>query len=211
VSDIEQGTDAWLRQRLGRVTASCVADVMAKTKTGWAATRLAYRSRLVIERLTGEPLDTYLNDDMRRGIEMEPEARGAYEFYQGCTVQQVGFVPHPTIPMAGCSPDGLVGEDGLVEFKCPRSNTHLETLLGREIPGKYQLQMMFQMACTGRRWADFVSYDPRFPEEMRLFVKRIERDDARIKDICDHVECFLQEIDATVAELTKLYRQQEAA
>lgn len=211
MSEETQGTDAWKRERLGKATASCVFEIMAKTKQGWAATRLAYRSRLVIERLTGEPLDTYVNEDMRRGIEMEPEARGAYEFYQGCNVQQVGFVPHPTIPMAGCSPDGLVGEDGLVEFKCPRSNTHLETLLGREIPGKYQLQMMFQMACTGRQWADFVSYDPRFPEEMRLFVKRIERDDARIKDICDHVECFLAEIDATVAELTKLYRQQEAA
>lgn len=206
-----QGTEAWLRSRLGKVTASCIADVMAKTKTGWAATRLAYRSRLIIERLTNEPVDTYVNEDMRRGIEMEPEARTAYEFYQGCNVQQVGFVRHPTLSMAGCSPDGLVGDDGLVEFKVPRSHTHLETLLGREIPGKYQLQMLFQMACTGRKWADFVSYDPRFPEEMRLFVKRLERDDARIKDIEAHVECFLQEIDAAVAELTKLYRQQEAA
>jgi putative phage-type endonuclease len=208
---IEQGSPEWFAQRCGKVTASCIADMMAKTKTGWGASRLIYRAKLVAERLTGIVEKGYSNAAMEWGSAMEADARTAYEFYRGVDVVLAEFVTHPTIAMSGASPDGYVGDDGLVEIKCPNTATHIETLLGQAVPGKYNLQCQWQLACTGRAWVDWVSFDPRMPEEMRLFVRRIERDEARIKDICDHVECFLQEIDATVAELTKLYRQQEAA
>jgi putative phage-type endonuclease len=208
---IEQGSPEWFAQRCGKVTASCIADMMAKTKTGWGASRLNYRAKLVAERLTGIVEKGYSNAAMEWGSAMEADARTAYEFYRGVDVVLAEFVTHPTIAMSGASPDGYVGDDGLVEIKCPNTATHIETLLGQAVPGKYNLQCQWQLACTGRAWVDWVSFDPRMPEEMRLFVRRIERDEARIKDICDHVECFLQEIDATVAELTKLYRQQEAA
>lgn len=180
---------------------------MAKTRNGWGASRDAYKAKLVVERLTGVPYEGYVNDDMRRGIELEPEARTAYEFYQGVTVESAEFVPHPEIPMSGASPDGYVGADGLVEFKVPRSHTHLDTLLGQSIPQKYILQMSWQMACTGRTWCDFVSYDPRMPEEMRLFVQRLERSQPLIADIHAHVVAFLREVDDTVANLTQLYRR----
>jgi putative phage-type endonuclease len=208
---IEQGSPEWFAQRCGKVTASCIADMMAKTKTGWGASRLNYRAKLVAERLTGIVEKGYSNAAMEWGSAMEADARTAYEFYRGVDVVLAEFVTHPTIAMSGASPDGYVGDDGLVEIKCPNTATHIETLLGQAVPGKYNLQCQWQLACTGRAWVDWVSFDPRMPEEMRLFVRRIERDEARIKDICDHVECFLTEIDATVAELTKLYRQQEAA
>lgn len=208
---IEQGSPEWFAQRCGKVTASCIADMMAKTKTGWGASRLNYRAKLVAERLTGIVEKGFTSAAMEWGSAMEADARTAYEFYRGVDVVLAEFVTHPTIAMSGASPDGYVGDDGLVEIKCPNTATHIETLLGQAVPGKYLLQCQWQMACTGRAWVDWVSFDPRMPEEMRLFVRRIERDETKIAEIATHVECFLQEIDATVAELTKLYRQQEAA
>src|SRR6185436_7929339 len=172
--EIIQGSDQWKALRLGKVTASRVADVVARTKTGYGASRANYAAQLIAERLTGVPAETYTNAAMQHGTDTEPEARSAYEFYQGVTVVEVAFVPHPAIAEAGCSPDGLVGDDGQVEIKCPNTATHLETLLGQAVPGKYDTQVQFQMACTGRKWCDWVSYDPRMPEHMRLFVMRIE-------------------------------------
>lgn len=206
----EQGSPEWHERRRGKVTASRIADMLSKTKTGWGAGRADYRSQLVAERLTGIIADSYTNEAMEWGTANEAEARNAYAFYGNVDVVQVDFIDHPTIPMSGASPDGLVGEHGLVEIKCPNTATHIKTLLGGMIPGKYQLQMLWQMACTGRQWCDFVSYDPRMPDDMRLFVQRIARDDGQIAEIAEEVVTFLKEVDATVEQLTALYRRQAA-
>ena len=150
-SVIIQGSDEWKELRRGRVTASRISDIVAKTKTGYSASRANYMAQLIAERLTGFAAESYTNAAMQHGTETEPEARDAYCFYQGVTVDQVAFVPHPKIDQAGASPDGLVGADGLVEIKCPNTATHLETLLGQAVPAKYADQMQFQMACTGRK------------------------------------------------------------
>lgn len=211
MSEIIQGSDEWKQLRLGRVTASRVADVMAKTKSGYSTSRANYAAQLIAERLTGVPAESYTNAAMAHGTETEPEARAAYEFYQGVTVDQVAFVVHPRIEQAGCSPDGLIGSDGLVEIKCPNTATHLETLLGQSVPGKYEAQMQFQMACTGRAYCDFVSYDPRMPENMRLFIKRVPRDNGRIAELETEIANFLLELAVKLSQLTTLYGQQEAA
>jgi putative phage-type endonuclease len=208
----EQGTDAWLQERCGKVTASRIADLMAKTKTGWSASRANYASQLICERLTGCVQPSFTNAAMIHGTETEPEARMAYEFFVDRDVQQVGFIPHPTINMAGASPDGLVGDDGLLELKCPNTATHIETLLLGQIPDKYMKQMQFQMACTDRQWCDFASYDNRLPERMRLFVKRVSRDAEAIAEIEAEVAKFLREIEETVEQLRARYETQlEAA
>jgi putative phage-type endonuclease len=207
VTEISQGSDEWKQLRLGKVTASRVADVIAKTKSGYSASRANYMAQLIAERLTGTVAESYTNAAMQHGTETEPEARSAFEFYQGVTVEQVAFVPHPKIDQAGCSPDGLVGDDGLVEIKCPNTATHLETLLGQAIPAKYEAQMQFQMACTGRKHCDFVSYDPRMPEHMRLFVKRLGRDDKRISEIEEEIASFLLEMAVKLSQLNTLYAE----
>lgn len=211
MSEIVQGSEEWLAVRVGKVTASRVADVTARTKTGYGASRANYMAELIAERLTGEPAERFTNAAMKWGTEQEPDARVAYEFRVDAEVVQVGFVPHPAIAMTGASPDGLVGEDGLVEIKCPNTSTHIETLLGQKVPGKYITQMMWQLACTGRQWCDFVSFDPRMPEHMRLFVKRVHRDDALIASLENDVAGFLAELDQKVTELTALYDQRAAA
>lgn len=202
---IEQGSPEWFQERLGRVTASRVADVVARTKTGWGASRANYGAQLVAERLTGKPGDSYTNAAMQWGIYTEPQARAAYEFFIDATVVQTGFVPHPAIAMSGASPDGLVGEDGLIEIKCPNTATHIDTLLDGTVPGKYIAQMQWQMACAGRQWCDFASFDPRMPEAMRLFVRRVLRNDEMITELSGRIVEFLQEIDATVAALRAKY------
>jgi putative phage-type endonuclease len=207
----EQGSDAWKLERLGKATASRVADLIAKTKTGWGASRANYAAQLIAERLTGVPQETYSNAAMQWGTATEPEAVAAYEFYRDVMVERVGFVPHPRIDMAGCSPDGLVGNDGLVECKCPLTKTHIETLLSGKVPPDYTPQIQFQMACTGRAWCDFVSFDPRMPEEMRLFIGRVERDDKYIAELEQMVGDFLAEVAAKTNTLTKKFAQKEAA
>jgi len=205
-SIIKQGTDEWRNSRV--VTASRIADVMAKTKTGYSASRANYMTELLLERLTGKPTEHFTSPAMQWGTETEPQARAAYEFYIGVDVVETGFHIHPTIEMAGASPDGLVDDDGLVEIKCPNSSTHLETLLNNEkIARKYQLQMQFQMACTGRKWCDFISFDPRFPEHLTTFIARVTRDDALIGEIEHEVLQFLQELDEKQASI----KQMEAA
>lgn len=201
----EQGTSAWLAERMGKVTASRLSDMMAKTKTGWGASRANYAAQLVAERLTGTPAETFSNAAMKWGTETEPQARAAYEFYSGLSVAEVGFISHPTISQSGASPDGLVGDLGLVEIKCPQTATHIETLLGSIVPGKYNLQMQWQMACTNRAFCDWVSFDPRMPESMRLFTKRVDRDTPLIAELETEVKAFLADIDLTVARLTASY------
>jgi putative phage-type endonuclease len=205
MGEIIQGSPEWFAARLGRVTASRVADVIAKTKSGPSASRANYMAQLIAERLTGVCAETFTNAAMQWGTDMEPEARAAYEFHCDAEVLQVGFVAHPTIAMSGASPDGLIGDLGMLEIKCPNTATHIETLLGQTVPGKYVTQMQWQMACTGRSWCDFASYDPRLPEHMRLFVSRVERDGTMIE-----VSAFLAEIDAKTAELRRLYEREAA-
>lgn len=208
--EIIQGSPEWHAMRCGKVTASRVADVIATTKSGPSASRKNYLAELVAERLTGQAADGFTNAAMQWGTDMEPEARAAYSFYADVDVQEVAFVVHPAIEDSGASPDGLVGETGLVELKCPNTATHIETLLNGAVPVKYETQMQWQMACTGRQWCDFVSFDPRLPEDMRLFIKRVERDNARIAELESAVRMFLHEVDETVASLVQKYREPPA-
>lgn len=205
----EQRSPEWYALRLGKVTASRVADLMARTKTGWGASRANYMADLIAERLSGVPTPSYTNGAMQWGLDTEPEARAAYEFMRDAEVAQIDFVPHPAIEMSGCSPDGLVGADGLVEIKCPNTTGHIDTLLGAPIPEKYILQMTWQMACTGRSWCDFVSYDPRLPGNMRLFVHRVTREASMIEYLERDVRRFLAELDEKLSELLKRYGSQE--
>ena len=211
MNEIIQGSDAWKQLRLGKVTASRVADMVARTKSGYGASRANYAAQLIAERLTGVAAEGYTNAAMLHGTETEPEARAAYEFYQGVTVEQVAFVPHPTIKDAGCSPDGLVDPKGMVEIKCPMTATHLDTLLGQSTPARYHDQIQFQLSCTGRAWCDFVSYDPRLPENMRLFVRRVMRDDKRIAELETEAIVFLKEINDRLEQLENLYGEKAAA
>lgn len=201
MDNIEQGSEEWHKLRLGKVTASRIADLLARTKTGWGASRKNYEAQLIAERLTGERDETYKSPEMERGNEVEAEARQAYEFFNDVTISDSSFVDHPTIEMSGASPDGEVEEDGLIEIKCPNTATHLATLLGASIKGVYLKQMQWQMACTGRKWCDFVSYDPRMPAHLRLHVQRIERDDDFIEEVENEVRVFL---DGIAEKLEKL-------
>ena len=211
MTELAQYSPEWFAARLGRVTASRVADVVAKTKTGWGASRANYAAQLIAERLTGAAQESYTNAAMQWGIDQEPHAVAAYEFRADADTVSVGFVEHPTIPMSGASPDRLVGADGLLEVKCPNTATHIDTLLHPDVPGKYRPQMQWQMACTGRKWCDFCSFDPRLPESMRLFVIRIQRNDAEIAELEKEVSIFLAEIDRKVADLSRLFPLRSAA
>lgn len=202
-----QGSSEWLAARCGRVTASRVADVVARTKTGWGASRATYMAELLVERMTGQPAPAYVSPAMQHGTDCEPYARAEYVSRFGVEVYEIGLVPHPEIPMAAASPDGLVGDDGLVEFKCPTTATHLETLLGASPPDRYIVQVQWQLACTDREWADLCSYDPRVPEPMRLHVQRIKRDPSRILSLEHEVGVFLAELDAKEAALRELYAE----
>lgn len=209
-ANIIQGSPEWHAIRCGRVTASRVADVIATTKSGPSASRANYLAELVAERLTGEAAPGFMNDAMRWGTENEPDARDAYAFQSGLLVEEVGFVVHPRLDMSGASPDGLVGDVGLVEIKCPNTATHIATLRGAALPDKYVTQIQWQLACTDRAWCDFVSYDPRLPGSMALYVERVHRDNDRISFLETAVEAFLAEMDATVAELRARYEREAA-
>lgn len=208
---MKQRTPEWFAARIGRVTASRVSDVIAKTKTGVSASRSNYLAEIVAERLTGEQAEGFTNAAMQRGTELEPLARDAYSFVSGLSVVEEGFVIHPGIYWAGASPDGLVEASGLVEIKCPGTAKHIATLRGASIDGKYITQMQWQMACTGRDWCDFVSYDPRLPVEMQLHIQRVERDHSFIDEVEREVIAFLAEVDATVSDLKSRFQLKEAA
>ena len=204
IETMDQGSEEWFTIRIGKVTASRVADVLAKTKSGYSASRDNYMAQLVCERLTGQKAEGFTNASMQWGTETEPLARAAYEALKDVLVDEVGFVPHPTITMAGASPDGLVEQDGLIEIKCPNTATHIDTLLSESVPTKYYTQMQFQMACTGRKWTDFVSFDNRLPEELQLFVKRVPRDDTYIKLMEAEIVQFIAELDDKINKLMKV-------
>lgn len=205
---MEQRTDDWYEARLGKVTASRVSDVVARTKTGYAASRENYMAQLVVERMTQKVAPSFSSASMQWGTDTEPLARAAYEAEMQVMVDEVGFIDHPEIPMAGASPDGLVGPSGLVEIKCPNTATHIDTLLNQTVPKQYHDQMMWQMICTGREWCDFVSYDPRMPDHLQLFVKRVPFDAAYADTLNKEVSKFLGEVDATIEKLNNLKGQQ---
>jgi len=202
---MEQGTPEWFQARVGRVTASRVSDIISKTKSGYSASRANYMAELICERISGKKNESFTSSAMQHGIDTEPLARAAYQAKTGEIVQKAGFVVNPLIPMAGASPDGLIDADGLIEIKCPNTATHIETLLANEVPTKYIPQMQFQMACTNREWCDFVSYDPRMPENMSIFIHRVKRDVEYIVMLEKEVKKFLGELDEKLNSLKSIY------
>ena len=204
MTEIVQGTDEWFAARLGKVTASRVADVIAKTKTGYSTSRDNYMAQLVCERLTGQKGESFSNAAMQWGTDTEPKAREAYMAVKFEIVTEVGFVNHQTIEDAGASPDGFVGDLGLIEIKCPNTATHIDTLLSQTVPSKYNTQMQWQMVCTGRHWCDFVSFDPRLPAELQLFIKRVEYDPVFGAMLEKEVIGFLKELNNKIEQLMKV-------
>ena len=200
--DMAQGTAEWHAARCGLITASKISDVMSKGRgSAPSATRATYMAQLAAERLTGKSADGFTNPAMEWGPETEPQARAEYTMRTGVMIEEVGFVPHPSIANSGASPDGLAGEDGLVEIKCPNTSTHITTLRGGSIKGGYAYQMQWQMACTGRDWCDFVSFDPRLPDKIAMKITRVPRDNAEIARITEGVAAFERELSDLIAEL----------
>jgi len=199
---LEQGTEEWKLARLGHVSASNVAAVMSKGKDGAeSAIRRNYKIKIVAERLTNLPQESYKNAAMEWGNEQEPFARMAYEAARNVLVEKTGFWKHETKNWIGVSPDGLVGEYGLIEIKCPNTTTHLEYLWDDVVPTEYRKQVQMQLWVTGRTWCDFVSYDPRLPAKNQLFIKRCERDEKLIAAMEQDVDVFLGEIQAIIDKL----------
>lgn len=202
-----QRTDEWYAARLGKVTASRISDVMAKTKSGYSASRANYMAELLCERLTGIHSDHYVSAEMARGTEIEPQARSSFEFIHDVQIVECGFIPHPAIADFGASPDGLIGDNGLIEIKCPNTATHIDYLLNGTIPQRYVLQMQVQMMCARRAWCDFVSFDPRLPDHLQWFVKRVRADAGLQAEIEVEVRSFL----GTLAEKETALRSLEMA
>lgn len=201
---IEQGSEEWFASRIGKVTGSRVADVMAKTKTGYSTSRTNYMMQLLCERLTGTREESFKNAAMQRGTEKEPLARSVYEAEAGVFVVETGLVEHLTIAGFGASPDGLVGDDGLLEIKCPNTATHIDFLRTGKPDGKYQWQMLAQMACSGRKWCDFVSFDDRLPAELQYKCIRFERDDNKIQEMEQEIVIFLLELAKIESEMKEM-------
>jgi putative phage-type endonuclease len=202
IAAIQQGTEEWHQLRLGKVTASRVADILAKTKSGASASRGNYLIELALQRVTKTIEESYSNSAMEWGVATEPQARVAYEVSTGNFVDQIAFVNHPTIEGFGCSPDGLVGE-GLIEIKCPNSATHWSYIKANEPPQKYIIQMQAQMSVTKAKWCDFVSFDPRMPERSQLLIVRVNRDDEFIAEMENDIKQFLSEVEAEVNLMEK--------
>ena len=197
---MQQRTEEWLTARAGKVTASCLDDVMAaKTTAGYQN----YMAKLICERLTGRAEQTPVSAAMQRGTDLESLARDFYVVETGAMVEEVGFYEHPSILNSGASPDGIIGTDGLIEIKCPNTATHIKTLESKKPALKYMRQMQWQMACTGRLWCDFVSFDDRLPEHLSFFCTRIERDDEMIAELEKSVTTFLNELEAKINKLPK--------
>lgn len=203
IEAVQQGSEAWHQLRMGKVTASRVADLLAKTKTGPSASRGNYLIELALQRVTKTIEESYTNAAMEWGTQTEPQARVAYEVKTGNFVDQVAFIDHPTIAGFGCSPDGIVAADGLIEIKCPNSATHWSYIKANEPPNKYFIQMQAQMAVTGAKWCDFVSFDPRMPERSQLLVVRVMRDPEYILYMEAEISTFLKEVEKEVQLMEK--------
>lgn len=202
ITSFPQNTVEWLEFRIGKITASRVGDVMNFRKDGKpGADRLRYLSELVAERLTGRAADHYVTPAMERGTDEEPFARAAYEVATGVDVEQVGAVVHPTMDYFSASPDGLVGTGGMVEFKNPTTIKHLEWILADVVPEEHKAQMYAGMACAERHWCDFVSFDSRLPPGLRVFIKRLMRDDDKIAELEEAVNSFHHEVNGIIDRL----------
>ena len=204
---MEQRTDEWFKARLGKVTASKISDVLAKIRTGEAAVRRNYKMQLATERLTGQKTDSYINQAMQDGIDREDTAREIFEIVRDIKVEQVGFIDHPTIKMAGASPDGLLPDNGVLEIKCPVETTHTTNLLERKLPSRYVSQVQWQMACTGAEYANFVSYNPNFEPKLQLIYLDVERDNEYIEMLEEEVSTFLTEVDDIINILRELNKE----
>lgn len=204
MDNIEQGSEEWHQLRLGKVTASRVSDVMASGRgSGESKTREKYKNEVIRERLTGKQVQGYINPSMERGTLLEPIARASYEVLHNVIVDQVPFIDHPTIKMAGCSPDGLVGDNGLIEIKIPNPENHIKALLtdNKELITTYFSQVQWQLACSNRSWCDLISFDPDLSEEYQFSISRIYRDDEWIKQAENEVIKFLSEVEIGVLTL----------
>jgi len=200
----EQGSTEWLYERVGKATGSEFENIMAERKDKKeAAPRYNYRMELVIERITGQPSDRYVSKYMEWGTLQEPAARMVYEARTGNIVMQPGFRNHHEIPMCGGSVDGTVGDDGIIEIKCPTTFNHIETIL-HGMPEEHIPQVQGYLWITGRAWADFISYDPRLPENLCMHIQRIPRDEKYIADLSAKVIVFLAEVDALHQALIKI-------
>lgn len=209
---MEQRSAEWHAARLGKVTASKVADVMAKTKSGYSTSRENYMIEIALQRITKKAKDGFTNAAMQRGTDLEPIARSAYESSEGVMVIECGLIDHPEVKSFAASPDGLVGTDGLLEIKCPDEKQHFAFLRSMIPDNKYQIQMLAQMACTGRKWCDFVSFDDRFPIELQYAKMRFMRDDKRISEMLSEITSFLEEVKEAELEIhAMINRIKEAA
>lgn len=197
---MEQRSEEWFRARLGHVTGSRMTDVLAKIKNGEASVRSNYKLQLVTERLTDEPVKSFSNSIMQQGIDREPEARELYELEYG-PVQEVGFEHHPTIAWCGVSVDGLTEDNGIIEIKCPLETTHTSTLINKKVPSKYIPQIQWGLCVYKRDYCDFVSYNPSFPNDLKLYVHRVERDDDYIKMLEEEVQLFNAEVEEILIKL----------
>lgn len=197
MSEIVQGSPEWHLLRCGRATASEYGAVLAK---GQGKTRAAYMRRVVAERLTGKPAETYKNGHMERGLEQEPFARMAYEALTGEPVEIVPFIKHATL-MAGCSPDGLVGDDGGAQFKCVIPTVQIETIQAGGYPSEHRAQIQGELWISGRKWWDFVCHSPDMPANLRTYIFRVQRDEPYILNLAAEVTVFLREVDVMVAQL----------
>jgi putative phage-type endonuclease len=194
----DQGSPEWPAERMGKVTASALVNVMmAKNTAGYQN----YMAQLICERLTGQPVETFKSDAMQYGTDTEAQARAFYELETGNDVRQCGFIPHPLLEWAGASPDGLVGELGLVEIKCPQPAKHIKNLMGGTIDRAYALQMQWQMECTGGEWCDFVSFNPSFPDHLQIHIQRVDRDQELISEIMAATTTFLAETESKLRVL----------
>lgn len=205
ILNCEQRSDEWRAARLGKLTGSCADAMLTTIKSGESAARRNLRTRLVLERLTNRSQESdFMSADMVHGIDTEPEARAAYEALTGNLVEGVGFLQHTDL-MAGCSPDGLIGDcEGLVSIKCPKSATHLEALRTKKVPLEYLRQITHELWLTGAQWADYLSFDPRFPPELRRVLLRVQAEWIDVKAYEGLVEIFLREVTAECDELRKL-------
>lgn len=205
--ELVQGSPEWLAARVGSLGASRVSEAVAKVKSGWGASRANLLAELLVERLTGRQADKFTTQAMQVGIEREPDARAAYELMKSVDVREVGLIRHPRIHGTHASPDGLIGEDGMIEIKSPQPAAHLEILLSGSIPQKYLLQMAWQMCCANRAYCDFVSYNPDFPGSMSLFIKRVPRSPEQERELEADVASFIAELDAKEAALRETYER----
>ena len=199
---IEQGSELWLMQRRGHLSASRLHDAVTKGARGsYSAKRADIMWTLIEERITGQAAPHFVTADMQHGIDTEPQAKAAYAFLTDRAIADAPYVPHAYIPMTGASPDGYVEDDGLIEIKCPKTKTHLQTLAAKQVPPQYITQMQWQMECTWRHWCDFVSFDPRLPVEYQIWIQRVQRDDAMIEMLKDEITKFEDEINTLMESL----------